>query len=282
MAKRKELRELQETLDQRESEKVVEAAKAAEETDKIRSELMAEMKAKAQASDYGRLEEENKALMDRVLELEKRLKEKRSEPEEELEKPEKEVIEDEPEEMDLGETEDNLPEDINIGDDYDDLEDESEEPEEGDEDPESVEPVVTKPAAPRGKDGKKSDKAPKSRPVMVHNPRSKRPETKPAAPKKSERPQEPLMRPKVNMGSDGGLQVSMPGVLPTEAPSLHADGPGKAYKYWSYRDRCWKLTSNVWVAQQFGADLWETIWVYYRDGQISHLLSEQECERFLP
>lgn len=254
MAKKKDLRELKDTLDQRESEKVVEAAKSAED-DKIREAVMAEFKKKAEDEDYPRLRRENEVLMDRVLRLERELRLRRGR------------------EGDGDETEDDFPEEII-------------EPEVLDEPaPEQVMVHTPKPkteakpeAKPKPKADTKTDAPIKVSadlgvlPGVPKKPEAKPVETKPAPKPVTSKPAPPAPKP-----------VPTPKVAPPiTVAAYHHDGPGKAYKYWSYRGKCWKLTSNIWAAQQFGSDLWEPVWAWYRDGSIHHILNEQECEEYLP
>ena len=69
---------------------------------------------------------------------------------------------------------------------------------------------------------------------------------------------------------------------PKPAPKLVVEGPGMAYKYWNYKTRTWSITTNIWAAKQLGIDLWEPIWVWYEDGGIDHLLTEEESKLYLP
>jgi len=69
---------------------------------------------------------------------------------------------------------------------------------------------------------------------------------------------------------------------PKPAPKLVVEGPGMAYKYWNYKTRTWSITTNIWAAKQLGIDLWEPIWVWYENGDIDHLLTDEETKLYLP
>ncbi len=69
---------------------------------------------------------------------------------------------------------------------------------------------------------------------------------------------------------------------PKPAPKLVIEGPGMAYKYWNYKTRTWSITTNIWVAKQLGIDLWEPIWCWYENGDIDHLLTDEESKLYLP
>ena len=63
--------------------------------------------------------------------------------------------------------------------------------------------------------------------------------------------------------------------------SCHPDGPGKAYKYWHYKTRTWNFAADYWAATQ-NSDIWKVVWVWYKDGVIDHILTNEEIKEFLP
>ena len=58
------------------------------------------------------------------------------------------------------------------------------------------------------------------------------------------------------------------------------DGPGKAFMYHSREFNENRLTPNYWWACQFGSGDIYVVFVYYKDGEIDHLLTEGEAERY--
>ena len=60
------------------------------------------------------------------------------------------------------------------------------------------------------------------------------------------------------------------------------EGPGKAYKYWHYKSRSYKVTPDIWKANQAGNGVWEVIWVWYHNGAVHHILDDEELELYCP
>lgn len=60
------------------------------------------------------------------------------------------------------------------------------------------------------------------------------------------------------------------------------EGPGKAYKYWSYKTRSFKVTPDIWKANQASNGVWEVIWVWYHNGAVHHILDDEELELYCP
>lgn len=60
------------------------------------------------------------------------------------------------------------------------------------------------------------------------------------------------------------------------------EGPGKAYKYWSYKTRSFKVTPDIWKANQASNGDWEVIWVWFHNGAIHHILDDEELELYCP
>lgn len=56
---------------------------------------------------------------------------------------------------------------------------------------------------------------------------------------------------------------------------------GKAYKWWDYNTRTWNLTRNFWAANQ-SSDIWEVVFVWYQDGEIVRLLTDEEIKKYCP
>ena len=98
----------------------------------------------------------------------------------------------------------------------------------------------------------------------------------------------PAVQPKAEAISEESTELaprkctSVARVNPVACDPYRADGPGKAYKYWNYRERFWMLTEDFWVARQLGGDLWDIVWVWYQDGAIHHVMTEKEIQRYLP
>ena len=69
-------------------------------------------------------------------------------------------------------------------------------------------------------------------------------------------------------------------VKPVAFDGFHEDGPHKAYKYWNYKGRFWTLTEDFWFASEHG--LWRPVWVWYKNGEIHHLMTEEEKQMYLP
>ncbi len=57
-------------------------------------------------------------------------------------------------------------------------------------------------------------------------------------------------------------------------------GPGYAFRYWDYKNKSYGLTSDIWKAKQKGS--YAPIWVWYDDGQIDHILSNDELDEYVP
>ena len=60
------------------------------------------------------------------------------------------------------------------------------------------------------------------------------------------------------------------------------NGPGYAYLYWSAKYRRWGIKTDLWAAKQAGNGVYEPIWVWYKDGKIDHILSEDEIKKYTP
>lgn len=60
------------------------------------------------------------------------------------------------------------------------------------------------------------------------------------------------------------------------------NGPGKAYRYWDYQSRSYLLTTSIWRANQAGNGEWDVIWVWYKDGEIHHVLDNEELRKYCP
>ena len=71
-------------------------------------------------------------------------------------------------------------------------------------------------------------------------------------------------------------------VVTTCCSSGIANGPGKAYRYWDYQSRCWLLTPDIWRANQASNGEWDPIWVWYKDGEIHHILTNDELRKYCP
>ena len=71
-------------------------------------------------------------------------------------------------------------------------------------------------------------------------------------------------------------------VVTTCCSSGIANGPGKAYRYWDYQSRCWLLTPDIWRANQASNGEWDPIWVMYKDGEIHHILTNDELRKYCP
>ena len=61
-----------------------------------------------------------------------------------------------------------------------------------------------------------------------------------------------------------------------------SDGPGQAYKYWDGKTRTYGVTANIWAAKQISKGDYDIIWVWYRNDQIDHILSDEEIKRYAP
>ena len=60
------------------------------------------------------------------------------------------------------------------------------------------------------------------------------------------------------------------------------NGAGYAFKFWQAATRTWGLTSDVWAAKQISNGVYDPIWVWYENGQIDHILSDDEIKKFVP
>ncbi len=64
--------------------------------------------------------------------------------------------------------------------------------------------------------------------------------------------------------------------------ACYRNGAGYAFKFWQAATRTWGLTSDVWAAKQISNGVYDPIWVWYEDGQIDHILSDDEIKKFVP
>lgn len=74
---------------------------------------------------------------------------------------------------------------------------------------------------------------------------------------------------------------------PASQPVVQGDaswrnGPGYAYTYWDYKAKCWQLSSDIWAAKQASNGTYSIVWVYYKNGVIDHLLSDEEIKKYAP
>ena len=60
------------------------------------------------------------------------------------------------------------------------------------------------------------------------------------------------------------------------------NGPGKAYEYWDYKKRCWRHTTDIWVANQVSNGVWNVVWVWFDNGVIHHVLDVEEVQLYCP
>lgn len=58
-------------------------------------------------------------------------------------------------------------------------------------------------------------------------------------------------------------------------------GPSLAYKYWDWKNRTHGITPEVWKARQIDMK-YEGVYVWYVDGQIDHVLDNDELVRYIP
>lgn len=68
-------------------------------------------------------------------------------------------------------------------------------------------------------------------------------------------------------------------VAQSDAP---CNGAGYAYKYWDYKSRTWCLSVNIWAAKQASNGVYTPVWVWYKNGVIDHILSEEELRKYAP
>lgn len=104
-----------------------------------------------------------------------------------------------------------------------------------------------------------------------------KPAAKPAP--KAETPKKPAAKPAPSK------PAAKPAPKAKAAPktiSCGFTGPKKAYKYWNHKTRTWSIDADIWVAQQFGGSLWVPIWCWFEDGEIDHILEQDEVTNFLP
>ena len=64
--------------------------------------------------------------------------------------------------------------------------------------------------------------------------------------------------------------------------ACYRNGVGYAFKFWQAATRTWGLTSDVWAAKQISNGVYDPIWVWYENGQIDHILSDDEIIKFVP
>ena len=64
--------------------------------------------------------------------------------------------------------------------------------------------------------------------------------------------------------------------------ACYRNGAGYAFKFWQAATRTWGLTSDVWAAKQISNGVYDPIWVWYENGQIDHILSDDEIKKFVP
>ncbi|MBR2725361.1 hypothetical protein IKF28_02340 [Candidatus Saccharibacteria bacterium] len=60
------------------------------------------------------------------------------------------------------------------------------------------------------------------------------------------------------------------------------DGPGYAYKFWDAKTRTYGISKDIWAAKQISNGAYDPIWVWYKNGQIDHILSDDEIRRYTP
>lgn len=77
--------------------------------------------------------------------------------------------------------------------------------------------------------------------------------------------------------TDDRLAVVKPAVVDT----YRFNGPGKAYKYWYYPKRIWLITTDIWAAIQI-SDVWQPVYVWFKDGKIQRLLEPEEIQKYFP
>ena len=68
----------------------------------------------------------------------------------------------------------------------------------------------------------------------------------------------------------------------TSISGYASEGPGKAYKFWDYKARSWRVTPDIWVANQASNGVWEVIWVWYHNGAVHHILDNEELMLYCP
>lgn len=60
-------------------------------------------------------------------------------------------------------------------------------------------------------------------------------------------------------------------------------GPTMMYKWWDVRKKRWGYPKNdLFAAKQAGNGIWEPVWVWTVNGQIDHVLSDEEIEEYCP
>lgn len=62
--------------------------------------------------------------------------------------------------------------------------------------------------------------------------------------------------------------------------SICQDGPRNAYRFWSSSRRVYLVTTDLWIAEQLCPGDWKTVKVWMKNGQIDHLLSEEEIVKY--
>ena len=63
--------------------------------------------------------------------------------------------------------------------------------------------------------------------------------------------------------------------------TLRPDGPGKIYKYWNHETNTWGFAPDKAAARQL-SNVYQKVYVWYKDGEPDHLLTEGEIARYLP
>lgn len=59
------------------------------------------------------------------------------------------------------------------------------------------------------------------------------------------------------------------------------NGPGMAYRYLNRKLAVYSLTADIWKAKRISNGTYDPIWVWYSDGKIDHILSDEELEEYI-
>ena len=102
----------------------------------------------------------------------------------------------------------------------------------------------------------------------------------PAAPAPAPEPATPVSKP-VAPKLTSAVPVTA-SVAPVVLTAANGDGPGYAYKYWDASRRLWLPTTDIWAAKQAGNGVYEPMWVWYKKGQIHHVMDKEEIRKYVP
>ena len=64
--------------------------------------------------------------------------------------------------------------------------------------------------------------------------------------------------------------------------SLGFNGPGYGYKYLQPLTGTYGLTSDIWKAKQTSNGVYDPIWVWYSNGTIDHIMTDEELRKYVP